>query len=98
MDRFIIAGDFAGAAALILADYRGFVARYAEEPEDAVTKAFSARHTAGRTALAHLEQLVKLAAEAGDEAQRKAVGEVLAEWRRLMPPMQEEEDAAGGGG
>ncbi len=95
-----IAGDFAGAAALILRDYRRFVGLCAEEPDESVVKAFASRHAAGRTALAHVEQLLKLATETGDEAQQLALTEVLAGWRRIMPrlPEEEEEDDGGTGG
>jgi len=93
-----IAGDFAGAAALILRDYRRFVGLCTEDPDESVVKAFASRHAAGRTALAHVEQLLKLATETGDEAQQQAITEVLAEWRRIMPPMPEEEDDGGAGG
>ena len=95
--RLRISGDFAGAVALVFADYRRFVALCLEEPDEAVVKAFAARHTAGRTALAHAEQLLKLAADAGEEAQQDAIAEVLAEWRRLMPTLPEEEDDASAG-
>jgi hypothetical protein len=93
-----IAGDFAGAAALILRDYRQFVGLCAEEPDEAVVKAFASRHAAGRTALAHVEQLLKLATETGDEAQQQAITDVLAGWRRIMPPLPEGEDDGGAGG
>jgi hypothetical protein len=93
-----IAGDFAGAAALILQDYRQFVGLCVEEPDESVVKAFASRHAAGRTALAHVEQLLKLVTEAGDGAQQEAITDVLAEWRRIMPPLPEEEDDGGAGG
>ncbi len=93
-----VAADFAGAASLIFADYRKFVGLCAEDPEEAVVKAFASRHSAGRTALAHVEQLLKLAADIGDEAQQQAITEVLAEWRSIMPPLPEEENDGGAGG
>ena len=96
--RLLVAGDFAGAAALLFRDYRNFVGICAEEPDDAVIKAFASRHTAGRTALAHIDQLLKLAAETGDEAQQQAVSDVLAEWRSIMPQLPEEENDGGAGG
>ena len=93
-----IEADFAGAVALVLADYRRFVGLCAGEPDEAVVKAFASRHSAGRTALAHADQLLKLAADAGCEAQQQAITEVLAEWRRIMPPLPEEENDGGAGG
>ncbi|MBL6082411.1 hypothetical protein JMJ56_31070 [Belnapia sp. T18] len=93
-----IEADFAGAVALVLADYRRFVGLCVEEPDEAVVKAFASRHTAGRTALAHADQLLKLAADAGCEAQQQAITEVLAEWRRIMPQLPEEENDGGAGG
>jgi hypothetical protein len=96
--RLRIEADFAGAVALVLADYRRFVGLCAEGADETVVKAFASRHTAGRTALAHAEQLLKLAADAGCEAQQQAVTEVLAEWRRIMPQLPEEENDGGAGG
>jgi hypothetical protein len=75
--------DFLTAAQLILDDYQAFLAQ--EAPDDGVTKAFAARHTAGRGALTHFELLLKVASEAGDEAQLTAMAELLAAWRRRMP-------------
>jgi hypothetical protein len=74
----------------VAADYLGFLrAARGAEPEDA--KAFAARHAAAKAALAHLEQLIKLAASCDAEAAERLGGSEasLAECRALMP----EEDA-----
>jgi hypothetical protein len=93
--------DFPSVAKLILQDYQSFVAHAAEAPDDAITKAFAARHAAGRGALAHLEQLLKLAGDTVGEAEVTRIGESLSEWRAIMPPPAKEEpeaddDGAGG--
>jgi ClpP class serine protease len=82
--------DLPLTAKLILEDYRAFVASGQHAPEDAVTKAFAARHAAARAALSHLEQLLKLVSEAGTLEQAKEVAASLSEWRALMPPETEE--------
>jgi hypothetical protein len=93
-----VVADFVGAVELVLADYRRFVGLCAGEPDEAMVKAFAARHAAGRACLAHAEQLLKLAADAGGETQQHAIAEVLAEWRRIMPPLPEEENEGCAGG
>ena len=66
--------DFAIAQRLILDDYNRFLTALPRSGEDASDpKAFAGRHTAARTALAHLEQLQKLVCGGGDEA---AAGEI----------------------
>jgi hypothetical protein len=90
--------DFLTSARLILADYQAFLANGPHAPEDGATKAFAARHAAARGALAHLEQLLKLA---GEDQQPKLIAESLTEWRALMPPQAQEDteaddDGAGG--
>lgn len=55
------------AVAEVTADYLGFLrASRTNEPEDA--KAFAARHAAAKAALAHIEQILKLAAGSEEEA------------------------------
>ncbi len=68
--------DRAAAARLILDDYRGFLS--AGDAADA--KAFAARHAAGKAALTHLDQLMKLGAEepGEDEAAAAAAAAGLA--------------------
>lgn len=90
--------DFLASARLILADYQAFLSNGLHALEDGATKAFAARHAAGRGALAHLEQLLKLA---GEDQQPKLIADSLNEWRALMPPQAREEteaddDGAGG--
>ena len=51
--------DRAAVARLILDDYR----RFLSDP-DADSKAFAARHAAGKAALAHLDQLMKVGGRA----------------------------------
>jgi hypothetical protein len=81
-------------AALILADYRRFV--LGGEPDEGVAKAFGARHTAGRAALAHLEQVAKLAGIGGgaeEEAAARRISDSITAWRKHIPasPKQEPE-------
>ena len=53
--------------------------------EDGAAKAFGARHTAGRAALAHLELALKLAGGGtGDEDAARRVSDSIAEWRARM--------------
>jgi hypothetical protein len=86
----------------VAADYLGFLrAGRGEEMEDA--KAFAARHAAAKAALAHLEQLIKLAASCDAEAAERLCGceASLAEARALMPEeaaTEEREDEEGGAG
>ncbi len=64
--------------------------RAAEGEVDA--KAFGARHAAAKTALSHIEQLLDLSGEAGDEAARR-LGEyqaLLGDIRRDMSTEPEE--------
>ena len=86
---------------LILADYRRFV--LCGEMDEAAAKAFGARHTAGRAALAHLETAVKIAGGAGDEAAAAAarrVSDDIAAWRKHIPaaPKQEPDTDDDGSG
>lgn len=71
--------------ALILAEYRRFLLG-GEAAEDGAAKAFGARHTAGRAALAHLELALKLAGFGGAESEDAArrVSDSIAEWRARM--------------
>lgn len=87
--------------ALILADYRQFLFGGAQAEDDGVSKAFGARHTAGRAALAHLELALKLAGGTENEAAAKRISDDLATWRKQIPaaPKQEPEpDDDGSGG
>ncbi len=84
-------GDFPAVARLLLADYQGFVASVAN---DGATKVFAARHAAGRAALSHIEQLLKLAQDAGTAEEAREVAASIAEWRARMPPQPQEEPEA----
>ena len=80
--------DLPAAARLILQDYQDFVAGPAD---DAESKLFAARHAAARAALAHLEQVLKLASDAGTAEEAREVAASIAEWRARMPPQEEPE-------
>ena len=83
--------DLPAAARLILRDYQDFVADAADDGE---SKIFAARHAAARAALAHLEQVLKLASDAGTAEEAREVAASIAEWRARMPPEAEEEPEA----
>ncbi|WP_245614980.1 hypothetical protein [Muricoccus aerilatus] len=83
--------EMQGALRKIVADYKAFVERGPAPGAQEDPKAFTAHHAAARSALAHLEHLMKLApsetsAEAGGEA-----GALIAEARRSIR-LAEEED------
>ncbi len=80
--RLPIEVDVAAAARLVLASYLDFLGRPVPEEEKGDSKAFAGRHAAARSALAHLEQIEKRAEGSGDEAQHRAVSDILAEARR----------------
>jgi len=89
--------DVPAAVKLILDDYQAFLAG-GPHAQDEGAKAFAARHAAARAALAHLEQLLKLA---GDDPPGEVTAESIATWRSLMPPEAKQEpetddDGAGG--
>ena len=83
--------DLPAAARLILQDYQDFVAGGADDSE---SKLFAARHAAARAALAHLEQVLKLASDAGSAEEAREVAATIAEWRTRMPPEAQEEPEA----
>lgn len=58
------------AKAKVMAEYIGFLETSPIE-EGADPKSFGARHAAAKTALSHLEQLMKLSGDGQDEASRK---------------------------
>ena len=84
-----------------MVDYQRFLGSGASAEEAGDAKAFAARHAAARGALSHLEQILKLAEEGGDEAQVNEVLESLAHCREQMAQLKEEadsdDDADGGG-
>lgn len=93
--------DFAAAARRVLADYETFVAASADAGDAADAKAFAARHAAARAALAHLDQLLKLAAESEREEEVKSTADSLAEIRAQiasLPPEEDPQDDDGSGG
>lgn len=55
---------FTATAGFVWAEYHHFLTRPAP-PDDAEAKAFAGRHAAARTALGHLEHLLKLACAHG---------------------------------
>jgi len=79
----------------ILAEYMAFVTGGPAQDET-VTKAFAARHAAGRGALSHAEQLIKLAGESIDATQMQDILKSLTEWRAMMPPLAKEDPEADG--
>ncbi|WP_149540446.1 hypothetical protein [Siccirubricoccus phaeus] len=83
--------DFVASARLILADYHRFMSADPATQEDGASKLFAGRHTAGKAALSHLEQLLKLAAGQADEAQLQEIGESLAKYRSFMAAEMKEE-------
>ncbi|RYJ04444.1 MAG: hypothetical protein EON47_00330 [Acetobacteraceae bacterium] len=83
--------DLPTAAKLILRDYQDFIAGGADDGE---AKLFAARHAAARAALAHLEQVLKLANDAGTAEEVREVAASITEWRARMPPQAQEEPDA----
>lgn len=70
--------EFDRAFDAVLADYMDFLRRAREADEsNSDPKLFSARHAAGKTALSHIEQIMKLSGASEDEAAKK-IGEVHA--------------------
>ena len=82
----------------VTADYVAFLrGPRAAEPEDA--KAFAARHAAAKAALAHLEALIKLAAECDAAAAERmdSCERLLRETRREIGEEIGDEDEGGAG-
>ena len=85
--------DLAAAANLVFESYLDFLTAPVPPEERSESKAFAARHTAARTALAHLSDIEKRAESYGDEAQQQAIGSILAEARMHLadsPPDEKE--------
>lgn len=83
--------DLGPALAKVMAEYMAFL-ESADADDGPDPKAFGARHAAAKTALSHLEQLMKMSGDHGDEAARK-LGEyqaLLGEMRRDMSAEPEE--------
>ena len=90
--------DLAGAFRRVMADYEDFVTAHHAADDRADPKAFAARHTAARTALGHLEHLMKLLGDDGAEAELTDLAGRLADARRniaALPSEEAEDDDAG---
>ena len=82
--------QLAAAVQTILDDYRRFLA----EGEAGDPKAFAARHAAARSALAHLDQLMKFAGDTEEED--SAATDCIAEARQALATLPDEERASDG--
>lgn len=83
------------AVAVVTEDYVNFL----HEP-DPDPKAFNARHTAAKTALTHLDQLMRMTGTSDDEVEAE-VGkyqDMLGDTRQEIGALPEEEDDAGEAG
>lgn len=78
--------NLAEALPHVAGSYRRFVAGQVDEAD---TKAFTAHHSAAKTALSHLEQLMKLASEGEDAAATDPADRALGEARQEMHEEQE---------
>ena len=78
------------AARTVVADYEAFVARGPAAEED--PKAFTARHAAARSALAHLEHLMKLAPGSTGAEPGAEVSTLLAAARRSVEMAAQEDE------
>ena len=93
--------EFGQAFDVVLADYMDFLRRSREADEsNCDPKTFAARHAAGKTALSHIEQIMKLSGDDGDEAAKKLneYQALLGDMRRDMSAEPEEtpsDDASG---
>ena len=89
--------DYAAAAQLVFDAYLDFLTSPVDPAERRDPKTFAAWNAAGRAAIAHLADIEKRAAAAGDPAQVDAVGEILAEARRSLAedPTDAKEDPDG---
>ncbi|MBR0654789.1 hypothetical protein [Plastoroseomonas arctica] len=86
------APDLNAALAKVIGEYERFMAATAPVEEDTDAKAFIARHNAGRAALGHREQLVKVARLLNPDIPRDAgAAAILAEARRALALTHEEE-------
>lgn len=92
--------DYAIAERLILDDYNRFLTALPKLGEDATDpKAFAGRHTAARTALAHLAQLQSVARGEGGE-EPATTGEILGQLdaaRAAMASLEKETEPDDGG-
>lgn len=72
----------------VRADYAAFLRLSRGEEEDA--KAFGARHAAAKAALAHLEQLIKIAGASEEAADAGPCEGLLSDMRRQMNQEEQE--------
>lgn len=86
--------DLRTAVRRVLADYEAFVSRTPIEGAHDDPKAFAAHHAAAKTALAHLEQLLKLArtALAGQAPAGESADALLTQARAAIAADRTEED------
>jgi hypothetical protein len=90
--------DVQGAAKRIIDDYQRALAISLHDTADPEPKAFTGRHTALRAGLVHLEHLMKVAHDHGDEATADVASRYLSEWRATLPPQSNEEPESDGAG
>lgn len=86
--------QFEAAQALVMRDYNAFIAKGSPEPHDD-PKIFATWHTSARTALGHLEQLMKLHTNAGGEPSTEATA-LLAQAISALGEPEDEEGAVDG--
>lgn len=97
--REIVApGDLQSAIRCVVEDYGAFVARRPAPGTHEDAKAFAAHHAAAKSALAHLEHLLKLARSAGAGEEEDGVAAAAALLRQARGDMASsaEEDEEGG--
>lgn len=82
--------NLAEALPHVAGSYRRFVAGQVDEAD---TKAFNAHHSAAKTALSHLEQLMKLASEGEEAAATDPADRALGEARQEMDDEEQETPA-----
>ena len=82
--------NLAEALPSVAESYKRFVA---DPVDEADPKAFAAHHTAAKTALSHLEQLMKLANEEADAAGADPAALALGEARQEMDHEEQETPA-----
>jgi hypothetical protein len=88
--------DVDAAMKRILNEYQDFLAAATDADDEKRSKAFASRHAAGRIALSHLEDLMKLAGEEAAEEMVEVANRYLSEWRaRLAQPAEAEPEIDG---
>lgn len=79
------------AVRLVVADYRGFLTRLPAPGTQDDPKAFTAHHAAARSALAHLEHLLKLTRSSADADTAVEATALIAEARRSIQAAEQED-------